>query len=265
MNKNPEKFLEWLLHATIPLLLVAVVKLVYEVYFGAHPSDERELSAQQIMFQNLLFGMNILILLAIGAGVFMLVKRSDPTPRYEYYTYDNELERDMMHKRVIQIIKEAKKSIIAVNAWREEGPPDQSQTQYRQKYFEALIEASDRVPYKRLVQVDKNRKIATEFDKYYVDHFKRMLEARTQNPSRQISLDAIEPVVPATFVIVDDRFLLWQLNEVGPIRREDRHKRFWMRAVVIVDGGEFVKQFNKTFVKASNNPGRQTIQKEDLR
>jgi hypothetical protein len=171
----------------------------------------------------------------------------------------------MMHKRVIQIIKEAKESIIAVNAWREEGPPDQSQTQYRQKYFEALIEASDRVPYKRLVQVDKNRKIATEFDKYYVDHFKRMLEARTQNPSRQISLDAIEPVVPATFVIVDDRFLLWQLNEVGPIRREDRHKRFWMRAVVIVDGGEFVKQFKKTFVKASNNPGRQTIQKEDLR
>jgi hypothetical protein len=80
MNKNPEKFLEWLLHATIPLLLVAVVKLAYEVYFGAHPSDERELSAQQIMFQNLLFGMNILILLAIGAGVFMLVKRSDPTP-----------------------------------------------------------------------------------------------------------------------------------------------------------------------------------------
>ena len=28
-----------------------------------------------------------------------------------------------------------------------------------------------------------------------------------------------------------------QLNEVGE-RRDDGHKRFWMRAVVIIDGGE---------------------------
>jgi hypothetical protein len=245
VNKKPEKFLEWLLHATIPLLLAAVVKLAYDVYFGAHSNDVNELAAQQIMFRNLLFGMNILVLLAIGAGVYMLVKRSEPTPHHEYYTYDNELERDMMHKRVIKIIKEAKESIIAVNAWREEGPPEQSQTQYRKQYFEALLQASQRVPYTRLVQVDSGRKIATEFDKFYVDHFNRMLDEPAVPNRPRPQLFSVQPVVPATFVIVDDRYLLWQLNEVGPIRREDKHKRFWMRAVVIIDGGEFVKQFKK--------------------
>lgn len=266
MNKIPEKFSGWLLHATIPLVLAAIAKLAYDAFFAAHSTDPNALATHQLIVQNVFLGVLILLLLGIGAGVYALVRRSDPAPRYEYYTYDNELERDMMHKRVIAIIKEARESILAINAWREEGPPNQSQTQYREKYFDELIQASHRVPYKRLVQVDSGRKIATEFDKYYVDHFNRMIEEGRQDPSRpEISLFAIEPVVPATFVIVDDRYLLWQLNEVGPTRREDKHKRFWMRAVVIVDGGEFVKQFKKTFVKASNNDGKRPITKADLR
>lgn len=266
MNKMPEKFSGWLLHATIPLVIAAIAKLTYDAFFATHSNDPNALATHQIIVQNVFLGVLILLLLGIGAGVYALVRRSDPAPRYEYYTYDNELERDMMHKRVITIIKDARESILAINAWREEGPPNQSQTQYREKYFDELIRASHRVPYKRLVQVDSGRKIASEFDKYYVDHFNRMIEESRQNPSGpEISLFAIEPVVPATFVIVDDRFLLWQLNEVGPTRREDKHKRFWMRAVVIVDGGEFVKQFKKTFLKASNNEGKRPITKADLR
>jgi hypothetical protein len=266
MNKMSERFSGWLFHATIPLLIAAVAKLMYDAYFAAHSSDPHAEAAHQAIVQNAFLGALVLILLAIGTGVYALVKRSDPAPRYEYYTYDNELERDMMHKRVIKIIADARESIVAVNAWREEGPPDQRQTQYREKYFDELIRASQRVPYTRLVQVDSGRKIATEFDKYYVDHFKRMLDEGLQNPARpEISLFAIEPVVPATFVIVDDRHLVWQLNEVGPTRREDKHKRFWMRAVVIIDGGEFVKQFKKTFVKALHNEGKRPVKKDELR
>ena len=276
-NKEPKNILNRLPLAVASMFVGVIVPYLID-YFVFKRNDVnvpetqevRQIIAQQYIIQNVFLGILILVLLGIGACVYVLVKRSNPSPHYKYYTYENPSERDMMHKRVIDIIEGATRSIVAVNAWREEEPPKQSHTQfglptYREQYFQALIEASHNVPYTRLVQVDRGRKIATEFDDCYIDHFNRMLQEKRTRGGRapQISLFSIEPVVPTTFVIVDDQYLLWQLNEVGPTRREDRHKRFWMRAVVIVDGGEFVKHFKDTFDKALANP-KEEIKHDDL-
>lgn len=238
-ERKPEKFLRLLFVGFGGLAFATVVGYLFDGYFAG---ESRALTG----FLALL----ILLFMLILFGIYVLLTRTDPSPRFEYYTYDDDDERDKMHKRVTDIIRKAKKSIKVINAWREEEPPG-SQFPYREDYFNALIKRADEgIPYIRLVQGD--RPIAEEFDHTYKLHFRQMLElrAKTREPRPKITLFSIPPIVPATFVIVDNEYLLWQLNEVAPKRNDRGRKQFWMRAVVIVNGGEFVDKFKETFDKA---------------
>jgi hypothetical protein len=224
--------------------------------------EVQQVIAQEYIVQNVFLGILILVLLGINACVYILVRRNDPAPSYNIFEYEDETERDMMHKRVTAIIKGARDSIIAVNAWREEDPPDTSKIQYREGYFEELIKATQQASYIRYVQVDEGKSISAQFDNRYVEHFKMMLRASRTSP-KEVSLYRIEPVVPTTFVIVDNKYLLWQLNEVNPYPDSKGHKRFSMRAVVIVDGGDFVKHFKRIYeLKCVKSKSKQTINKE---
>ena len=268
-DKESRNFLDRALPAIGSILVGVILTYLFDYFVFKRnianvpeTQEVQQVIAQQYIVQNVFLGILILVLLGISACVYILVRRNDPAPSFNIFEYEDEIERDMMHKRVAAIIKGARDSIIAVNAWREEDPPDTSKIKYREGYFEELIKATQQASYIRYVQIDKGKGISTQFDNRYVEHFKMMLHAKKASP-KEISLYRIEPVVPTTFVIVDNKYLLWQLNEVNPYPDSKGHKRFSMRAVVIVDGGDFVKHFKKIYEsKCVNSTSKQIINKE---
>lgn len=200
----------------------------------------------------------------------------------KYYPIDNERERAKLFKRCEEIISSAQTSIFALNSYAEECPHPDARVEDRRRYFRAF-ESRARptnnprpVNYKRIVQVNQaylaetGKSIGDLFHETYRDHFEVMLNQRKvcdkQRLDKRVDLDWIPALFPSTFVIVDEKFLLWQLNEIDPDNADKPIKqRLRMRGVIIAKDrdGDFIGEFMKTFERAREH-GRRRVSAEDL-
>lgn len=269
-----KEFLKHVLTLIVGALTLEAIHVAFNYYKGGEGQPSDDVALLKITLVVIFLTLVILLI-----GIMILVRRFDETesalrsvlPSFTYYAVEHEADRDLLFDRTLGIIRGANVQILAINAWREEWRDPDVSSEFRDSYFEALIAASRRVPYRRLVQLDEERSMRKEFDLSYVKHFKDMLnEKESRGPtSPRIELDRLRPLFPSTFVLVDGEYLLWQLNEVANSKKaayaaSDR-KYFWMRAVVIVHDkkGDFIKHFMRNFDAACRKVER-AVTPDDL-
>jgi hypothetical protein len=199
----------------------------------------------------------------LAADINML---KDGTTLMRYYAANETNTDGQLFTLCKNIIENATHSIFALNSWREEQSIGE-QPEFRAAYFRALMDAyqgRDDFEYQRLVQLNPVEHdyqvpllIKKTFDESYIKHFREMLQAKSKRPGpHKINVTIVPPRFPSTFVIIDGKHLLWQLNEVDETKPigVDSKKRFKMRGVVYVydPHGDFIKNFQDTYRFADN-------------
>jgi hypothetical protein len=174
-----------------------------------------------------------------------------------FHYHDTSKGKDPLFKEIQQIVADAKEEILALN-WSSEESAFPGESSYaRSAYFNELIAASRRVPYTRVIQAETwppkyGRTIGSIFEPGYIAHFRAMLDEQSNrsNASRghPIALTFAPPRVPSTFLIVDNKHLVWELLEmVKPPNSEEPKWR--IRGLIIVHdpSRQFIPNFRNTF------------------
>jgi hypothetical protein len=155
-----------------------------------------------------------------------------------------------------KIITKAKREIFAVNSFTKEEL--HADMQLCRGYFKALMDKSRQVKYVRILQIDEGKSISELFDPTYIKHFKDMIK-QLYTPEREetIEISRVNPRYPSTFLIVDDEWLILQLNEVSHKTSQDSNapetdvpqRLYHMRGILIVHDPNhfFIEDFRKTF------------------
>jgi hypothetical protein len=204
--------------------------------------------------------------------------------KFAYFPMEEGYKSDSLFRESERVIRLAKTEILALNSYAEESPPHPHTMleEQRVRYFRALEEmsAEPNMRYVRIIQIENDQRIPQRFHQSYINHFQNMIEQRERSNKHRkvtsrIELKRIEPKFPATFVIIDKIYLLWQLNEIDSqidIRDSSRGKRtpkserIRMRGVVIVydPRGQFIPDFLDTFLRAENQENH-SVTRDDLR
>lgn len=236
----------------------ALLIIVGAIAFGAIHHFATKLAEINFRDTALLFG--FLIVVAVGLATVKLVDQINElyrgmSPRVSYFAIDDRRGRDKMFEDIKTIIREAKEEILALNSFAEEWPHDKETPKHRESYFQTLIDVSRRVPYVRIVQIDENKSIRDLFADSYIKHFKAMVKERKRR-GKDIQLLRVPPKYPSTFLIIDGKYLIWQLTEIipseaysGSPQEHSKKKRFRVRGIVIVHDPlkYFIKNFIDTF------------------
>ncbi|MBI3795964.1 MAG: hypothetical protein HY268_03215 [Deltaproteobacteria bacterium] len=196
-----------------------------------------------------------------------------------YLPMESDHDSKKIFEECTKVIKSAKWEIHILNSYSEERPYGEKDAEQRRIYFQTLEEMSRKVEYIRILQVDKTQTIRDIFDQSYLDHFRAIIDQKqkdrnNQQLSKALELEIVEPVFPSTFLIIDNEYLIWQLNEVAPTSNEktkessasSKKEHLRMRAVVIVHDPErqFLRHFTATFIRASRLSSRDVLL-EDLK
>jgi hypothetical protein len=171
--------------------------------------------------------------------------------------------RDSLFEEITRIVSGAQRDILALNWYGEERDQD---LPARDRYFSVLIEKASSLEYKRLIQSASYDRangappISQEFEESYVNHFKAMIATQREQKKAgkfRIELMVVPPYVPSTFLIVDGKYLVWQLNELA---HHDSREQWKIRGAIIVhdQGGRFIEHFVDTF-KRAHHGGRAVI------
>lgn len=236
-------FSNWL----IPLVVVAIVFLVGIVIWMTQDA----LTLQEETRDLLQEGIN-----AIRANLDILVT---------YISADDDTGPEKIFDESVRLISGAKKSILALNSFAEEqfdSSEGEERKAHREAYFDALLEASKRVAYTRLFQIDDDKHVTNLFDPTYIRHFRRMVEERDRRNQRRASSPPIElrrarPTYPSTFLIIDDQYLIWQQTEVDPnaqpLDPSVAKKVFRMRGVIVIEDPKHyvINAFCEAFKRAN--------------
>lgn len=196
-------------------------------------------------------------------------------PRVTYFAVDERRGdgRNRLLDETRSIVCQAKNEILALNSFAEERSHPDEKPGHRAAYFKSLLDASARVPYKRILQLDPEQRLSDVFDETYLAHFKAMLDARDSRSGTpdapSIELIRVPPKFPSTFLVVDEEYLIWQLNELsslpaGSLNPPPKKRRFRMRGVVVVHDPAkiFIKNFINTFAKARQH--ERAVEHSDL-
>ncbi len=118
----------------------------------------------------------------------------------------------------------------------------------RQKYFDVLlrkIQNSEhhRFKFKRIIQIPPNCNLADLHDPLLMRHYKQLTEIGTKQPEF-VSLKRSRPFTPATFVIIDRRYMIWVVNAFDPDDNE-----YYTEGLFIFNDpkGEMVHEFVRLF------------------
>jgi hypothetical protein len=180
----------------------------------------------------------------------------------KYFPVDATGSRQCLFEECQKIISKAHTSILALNSYAEEKAAGQD-LEARKAYFSALMQASHRLEYTRVVQMATNvggaaspsGKLVNFFDELYLKHFEEMIterQVRTARPnSHKIVLTIAEPRFPSTFLIIDEEYLIWELMEIevdSSVPMGSKKERFRMRAILIINDKrkEIIHHFNDT-------------------
>lgn len=229
-----------------------------------------------------LIGLGFLLLIVLFVFIVGLTKSVSEllvAPKITYYDIYGDHGRDLVFEEADKIIQNAKEKILALN-WYTEERPEPGKPGARVKYFSDLLKKSEQVSYQRVIQSDSYWRsegvpnegvsnIADIFDQSYVDHFKEMLDVREKLMGKgradAIELLVVPPSVPSTFIIVDGRFLIWQLIEIQDPKPGNEAPVWQIRGAIVVHDprGKFIENFEETFhrVQAKNH---RTVDRKDL-
>lgn len=143
-------------------------------------------------------------------------------------------ERGVVYDAARDVIESAKKSILALNSYLvefREPSESESLTVAREKYYTALLDRADhKIEYHRLLQVDKDNfkeycETLAKDEPVLWQHLKEM-ESRNRLPRLHTALGQCDPTRLTNFVLVDEVYLIWQINEMhlDPTNKSERTK-----------------------------------------
>ena len=118
----------------------------------------------------------------------------------------------------------------------------------RRKYFDLLlrkIQSSEphRFRFRRIIQVPRDRDIADLRDPLLLEHCKHLVEIGAKQPEF-VSLKQSHPFVPATFAIIDRRYMIWVVDALDPDDNE-----YYTESLFIFDDpqGDMIHEFVRLF------------------
>lgn len=167
-----------------------------------------------------------------------------------------------------RIMEQATKSIIAVNTFlperslpKTDPENDLESTNERRLYFDSILKRATegRVLYKRLVQVEQEHTFQEMMRDYeYGRHFRQALDVRESN-KHLVSLIKARPRRPITFVLVDDRWLMVQMDERFPYGQIHMHG-----FLMFDDPQQIIVRYFRDFCVAIGNDPLGSIGRSDL-
>lgn len=166
---------------------------------------------------------------------------------------------DKLFDATKKIVKNAKREIFALNSFIKEDF-NRNEGDHRQDYFKTLIEKSKEVDYVRIIQLDENSHLCEYYHRTYITHFEDMIN-QISAPGREknIELLRVSPQYPSTFMIVDDEWLIYQLNILTDPANPGApanglNRQYQMRGILIVHDPQhiFIEHFRTTFKELRN-------------
>jgi hypothetical protein len=119
-----------------------------------------------------------------------------------------------------KIVKTARKSILVLNSHLSDSILNEGDTtkdtREREKYYDAILERVKRgVTYERLLQLEGEQNVNSLISrKIYNAHLHKMLDVKKLNPSRSIRLIKVRAKWVTTFVLIDEKYLILETNEI---------------------------------------------------
>ena len=130
-------------------------------------------------------------------------------------------DRANLFKRAKGIIQTAQESILVVTSFMKEGDiaKDQEAILERDEYYDALIdkviESKGKITYQRILQIKEGQEVRELVEsKEYQRHLHRMLDEKEGHPGLPIGLLKVPAKRVTTFVLIDGKYLIWQINEL---------------------------------------------------
>jgi len=185
-------------------------------------------------------------------------------PRFSYYSVHGKLGRAVLYEEAQKIVKAAEREILLLN-WSAEETSEKHVKESRDKYFSLLEDKSERLIYSRVIQSrsywsgGESKSIGESYEESYVAHFRAMLDRQKAQRGRdrhKTELLVVPPTIPSTFLIADDNYLVWQLNEVRNPQPGVTHWQIRGAIVIYDPGGEIIREFRATFERAKGEKPR---------
>ncbi len=169
-----------------------------------------------------------------------------------------------VYKKVNDIINSAAECILVVNSYLVEGDLQKSEeTDARDDYYKILIDKSRKgIDYRRILQVKPDDSTLKDLidDKDHLRHYWEMSE-EIKKGNRHITLKRADARRLTTFVIVDKKHLIWQINEVKFEKKEEKFKEvLLLHGVFIIHDPQneiiahFLDYFNYLDWKSTTKP-----------
>lgn len=140
------------------------------------------------------------------------------TIQVTYIDRENKESEISLFEAIKVYVDLAQKSIIIVNSYLVEHSSayGRESQMARDGYYKALIrKAESGVEYKRIVQVKPDNSTLVDMTNHnedHIRHFEEMLNCAEARPN--ISLKKAPPRRLSTFMLVDEKYLIWQINEL---------------------------------------------------
>jgi len=200
-----------------------------------------------------------IISFSISWMVFILIqyvqelrKRFDITIKYIDRQTDGQAT---LFREAMKVIKRSQKRILILNSFipeieaKEDTDAEMKVArEAREEYYKAILDRVDKsqeVVYERLLQIEENMSVKDMVQNTgYNEHFHDLIEVRDKGCSR-IGFQKVPAKRLTTFVLVDDIYLIWQINELV----SGSPKQMQMHGIFIIEDyrGDIIKPFEQFF------------------
>lgn len=175
-------------------------------------------------------------------------------------------DQTLVYSAAREIVERAKKNIFAVVSYRIEGTQNihESANKDRAGYFDALIERTKHgVKYVRIIQVHAGESLKYELGGETSDsvtHYRRMISESVEHHNTNIGLFEVARQRPLTFVLVDNTYLIWQVNELLPSGQMRMH------GILIIEDldGTLVNSFFDFYERLYGDLNRIAVRMDEL-
>lgn len=190
--------------------------------------------------------------------------------RYVERDTDETVGREPIFREVKEVVKRAKHEILVVNSCvfdrnEESQEVESCEEQYYSTLISHVVATSDLV-YKRILQLKKDQ-VVNDLKQYSIDdglpqHLHDMLKAKEDKRTRgKISLRQVDAQRFTTFLLIDDKYLIWQINAF----RESSQKLELHGVFIIEDPHMQITQHFKNFCwLLGNHDSEKPVQVSEL-
>jgi len=178
--------------------------------------------------------------------------------------YDNiRGDRAGLFKAATQFVRSAKSEVLVLNTTPTDDDDDDGTETERAIFYRTLLElTATGVRYERLLQVKDNLPLSQFlFRNARLFHFHKMLEDKVRHPERPIYLMKVPERCAATFVLIDSKRILWQIDEF----RDGNKQMQRMRGLFLIEDptGEIALPL-RHYYEAVRGNGFGAVQKTEL-